>query len=107
MVSKVDVFEGDGTATEIKWSCIGFVLHRTWWLSVIVCQPTSDGDNLWRLVLRREVEQDLHVKKALSHLAIDGAEEVERKRQLEDQLVHHDEVTNSHSTYARYQQTYR
>jgi hypothetical protein len=43
-----------------------------------------------------DVEHDLHVDEALAKLSVDGAEEVERKRELEDELVDHDEVADRH-----------
>lgn len=48
-------------------------------------------------MLSLEIEQYFHVKQALSHFAIDCPKEVQRKRQLEDKLINHDQITNGHS----------
>jgi hypothetical protein len=43
-----------------------------------------------------KVEHDLHVYQTLAQLSVDSAQEVERQRQLEDELIDHDEISNSH-----------
>lgn len=55
--------------------------------------------HLWWLVLSLQVEQNLHIEETLSHLSVNRSQEVERQRQLENELVHHDEVSNSHGSY--------
>ena len=50
----------------------------------------------WRSMLRLKVEENFHVEKALADFAVDGAEEVEREGELEDELVDHDEVADRH-----------
>ena len=49
-----------------------------------------------RRVVLAEAEEDLHVEEVLSHLAVEGAEEVEREGELVDELVDHDEVADGH-----------
>ncbi|CAG9941258.1 unnamed protein product [Clonostachys rosea f. rosea IK726] len=45
-----------------------------------------------------QVEECLHIQQTLAQLAIDGSEEIEGHGELEHQLVHHHQVTNSQGT---------
>ena len=48
-----------------------------------------------------EVEENLHVEQTLPHLTVHRSEEVERQRELEDELVHHDEVADRHRAFMK------
>ena len=44
-----------------------------------------------------EVEHPLHVDERLPHITVHGAQEEQRHRQLEEQSVHHHQVSHCHS----------
>ena len=49
-------------------------------------------------------EHGLHVDERLPQLPVHGAEEVERDRELEEQPVHHDQVTHRHVAWEQRQE---
>ena len=48
-----------------------------------------------------EVEHGLHVYEGLSDVPVDRAQEVEWDGQLEQQPIHHHQVTHSHGTWGK------
>jgi len=48
-----------------------------------------------------EAKHSLHVNKGLPRLTVDGAEKIERNGQLEQQTVHHHQITHRHCSYTR------
>ena len=46
-----------------------------------------------------QAEECVHVQQRLAQLAVHGAEEVQGDGELEDELVHHDEVANGHGSF--------
>lgn len=52
-------------------------------------------------VLKLEVEENLHVDETLPEFSVDGSEEVERQRELEDELVDHDKIADRHGAWKK------
>lgn len=53
-------------------------------------------NNLYSRVDAEQVEHVLHVDERLANVPIHGAQEVEGNGELEQQTVHHHQVSNSH-----------
>jgi hypothetical protein len=97
VVREVDVLEANRAALELDRLRVGLVL-RTEEIGYGGCAQKGPSLYLWRLILGLQVVQNLKIQQALPHLAVYSTKEVQRERQLEDELVGHHQITYSHCT---------